>query len=113
MSTRSDRETLEYWLPDEVRDFRPRCPNCSPQVVLTDSSRPCSTYDCPGLPRQLEVTCRICVYDFSIDEGTVRCDHDTCDTALRLKGNVPTYRAWLRLLAEERDQRALRPNSSS
>lgn len=89
-------------LPEEVRDFRPQCPNCSPERVLQSDSRPCSFYDCPGLPEQLEVTCPICVYDFNADQGTVKCDHNTCETALRLKANVPTYRTWLQLLEEER-----------
>jgi len=89
-------------LPEEVRSFRPQCPNCSPEVVLESGSRPCSFYDCPGLPAQLEVTCPTCVYDFYADEGTVKCDHDTCEMALRLRANVPTYRAWLKLLADER-----------
>jgi hypothetical protein len=93
-------------LPGEVRSFRPHCPSCSVDVVLRSSSRPCSFYDCPGLPSQLEVTCKTCVFDFYIDEGTVRCDHDTCETARRLRANVPTYRAWLRLLEAERDASA-------
>ena len=95
-----DRDTP--WLPEEVRNFRPRCPNCSPEVLLASWSRPCSFYDCPGLPSQLQVTCNICVYDFFADDGTVKCDLNTCETARRLKANVPTYRAWLRMLEEER-----------
>ena len=89
------------WLPEEVRNFRPRCPNCSSPVVLDLRSRPCSFYNCPGLPVRLQVTCDICVYDFFGDAGTIKCDHDTCETARRLKANVPIYRAWLRLLDEE------------
>lgn len=89
-------------LPEEVRRFRPRCPNCSPDVVLEPSSRPCSFYDCPGLPTRLKVTCDICMFDFSIGEGTVKCDHATCPTAQTLKANVPVYRGWLRLLVDER-----------
>ena len=88
-------------LPEDVRDFRPECPNCNPQIVLDPAARPCSFYDCPGLPPQLQVTCNVCVYDFAADEGTARCDHDTCETALHLKANVPIYRAWVRLLQEE------------
>lgn len=95
------RDVDTAWLPEEVRSFWPRCPNCSPEVLLDPWSRPCSFYDCPGLPSQLRVTCDICVYDFFVDDGTVKCDHDTCDTARRLKANVPIYRAWLRLLEQE------------
>ena len=96
---RRDLDTA--WLPENVRSFRPSCPNCSPEVLLDPGSRPCSFYNCPRLPTQLQVTCDICVYDFLADNGTVKCDHNTCETARRLKANVPTYRAWLRLLEEE------------
>lgn len=89
-------------LPEEVRNFRPRCPNCNPEVLLDPLSRPCSFYNCSGLPSQLRVTCDICLYDFFADDGTIKCDHNRCGTARRLKANVPIYRAWLRLLEEER-----------
>lgn len=89
-------------LPAEVRAFRPKCANCGIDALLAPGSRPCSFYDCPGLPSQLHVTCPICVYDFFADDGTVKCDHNTCETARRLKANVHTYRAWLRLVEQER-----------
>ncbi len=94
-------------LPESVRVFRPQCPNCNPDVVLEEGSRPCSFYDCPGLPAELKVTCDMCMYDFAADDGQVKCDHSTCETALRLKGNVPVYRAWLELLEAERQARAV------
>lgn len=89
-------------LPAEVLSFRPRCPNCTIDVLLEPSSRTCSFYNCPRLPSQLQVTCPLCVYDFFADDGTAKCDHTTCETARRLKANVPIYRAWLRLLEQER-----------
>ncbi len=88
-------------LPEVVRNFRPKCPGCTPRKVTEPGARPCSFYDCPGLPKELEVACNICVYDFAAEEGQVKCDHDQCETALRLKGNVETYRAWVRLIEEE------------
>jgi nitrite reductase/ring-hydroxylating ferredoxin subunit len=88
-------------LPDAVRAYRPRCPGCSPQKATAEGARPCSYYDCPGLPPELQVTCNLCMYDFSADDGQPTCDHSTCETARRLKGNVPTYRAWLQLLRQE------------
>jgi len=63
--------------------------------------RPCSFYDCPGLPEELEVTCNICMFDFAAGDGQPRCDHATCETALRLTKNVPTYRAWVELMRAE------------
>lgn len=88
-------------LPDVVRAFRPKCPGCTPARVTELGARPCSFYDCPGLPEELEVTCRICIYDFAAEDGQVKCDHDTCETAIRLRKNVDTYKMWLRLLEAE------------
>jgi len=88
-------------LPEEVRCFRPTCPGCTPATVRMPGARPCSFYECSGLPALLEVTCELCMYDFAAGEGAVKCDHDTCPAARRLGGNVPIYEAWLRLLEEE------------
>lgn len=88
-------------LPDRVRAFRPLCPNCTPAKVVEPGARPCSFYECPGLPPELEVTCDTCMYDFAAEDGQVRCDHSTCATALRLAGNVETYRTWIRLIENE------------
>ena len=88
-------------LPAAVRNFRPLCPGCTPTVVTAEGARPCSHYDCPGLPEELEVTCNKCMFDFAARDGQVMCDHTTCETALRLEANVETYRAWVRLMAEE------------
>lgn len=82
-------------LPETVRAFRPKCPGCSPQAVTADAAKPCSAYDCPGLPSQLKVTCDTCMYDFANEEGQIKCEHATCEMAQRLRGNVATYRAWL------------------
>lgn len=41
------------------------------------------------------------MYDFVNNTGQVKCDHLTCETALRLKGNVDTYRAWVELISQE------------
>lgn len=88
-------------LPRVVRDFRPTCPGCTPDKTTAAGARPCGFYDCPGLPKQLEVTCHTCMFDFAAKEGQVGCDHNTCDTALRLKANVDTYRTWVRLIRTE------------
>ncbi|MFQ5558519.1 MAG: hypothetical protein ACE5GB_13565 [Acidimicrobiales bacterium] len=88
-------------LPRAVREFRPRCPGCTPGSVSAEGARPCSFYDCPGLPEGLRVTCDTCMYDFAAGDGRVSCDHDTCETALRLKGNVETYRRWVEMLRSE------------
>ncbi len=88
-------------LPATVRRFRPKCPGCTPATVTQPGARPCSFYNCPGLPDELRVVCDICVYDFAAGDGQVKCDHRTCETALRLRGNVTTYRRWLRLLESE------------
>lgn len=88
-------------LPATVRAFRPRCPGCTPATITEPGARPCSSYDCSGLPAELEVTCDMCMYDFAADDGQVRCDHATCETALRLKNNVATYRLWVQLIEQE------------
>jgi hypothetical protein len=88
-------------LPEAVRLFRPNCPGCTPATVTGPNARPCSFYDCAGLPTELEVTCNLCMYDFAADDGQVKCDHATCETARRLKRNVTTYRAWVRLIQQE------------
>ena len=62
-------------LPKNVRDFRPNCPGCTPAKLAEPSARPCSFYDCSGLPPELEVTCDTCIYDFVADDGQVKCDH--------------------------------------
>ncbi len=85
-------------LPPEVRAFRPRCPGCTPEKIAVPGARPCSFYDCPGLPAELEVTCDLCMYDFARDDGQLKCDHATCPTAVRLRANVPVYRAWLEMI---------------
>lgn len=82
-------------LPDSVKAFRPSCPGCSPRVVSEEAAKPCSAYDCPGLPSELKVTCDLCMYDFANEDGQIKCDHATCESARRLRGNVATYRAWL------------------
>jgi len=41
------------------------------------------------------------MYDFAAEDGQVKCDHATCETAARLKGNVETYRTWLHLMEDE------------
>ena len=88
-------------LPAAVRDFRPNCPGCTPMTVTGPDARPCSFYDCPGLPAELRVTCDTCMYDFAIHDGQVKRDHSTCEDALRLEGNVETYRIWLQMLKAE------------
>ena len=88
-------------LPPAVRDFRPKCPGCTPTAVTVEGVRPCSFYDCPGLPAELRVTCDKCMYDFAIHDGQIKCDHSTCEDALRLEGNVETYRTWLQMLRDE------------
>ena len=98
----ADFETL----PKVVRDFRPTCPGCTPETVTAPDARPCSYYECPGLPKDLEVTCNTCMFDFVAQDGQVQCDHDTCDTALRLKGNVERYKTWVRLIREETARRS-------
>lgn len=101
MAVRSDEGPWFGDLPPEVLDFRPMCPGCSPDALAGDDARPCSYYDCPGLPPELEVTCDLCMYDFVADDGQVSCDHATCPTALRLAGNVETYRRWVEMLMAE------------
>ncbi len=93
----TDLETL----PEIVHRFRPNCPGCTPEKATAPGAKPCSFYDWPGLPRELEVTCDTCMYDFAAQDGQVKCDHGTCDTALRLEANVETYRAWIRLIRAE------------
>lgn len=88
-------------LPRAVLEYRPQCPGCSPATVTHEGARPCSFYDCPGLPDELKVTCNTCMFDFAINDGQPSCDHTTCDTALRLRRNVPTYRAWKQILEDE------------
>ncbi len=88
-------------LPKAVRDFRPRCPGCSPAKASAEGARPCSFYDCPGLPAELLVTCDLCMYDFAANDGQPKCDHRTCADAIRLQGNVETYRKWVELLRQE------------
>ena len=92
-------------LPRSVSEFRPRCPGCTPQTISATGARPCSFYDCPGLPKELEVTCDTCMFDFASQDGQPKCDHNTCEDALRLKKNVATYQTWVQLLAEEAAQR--------
>jgi hypothetical protein len=88
-------------LPEAVRTFRPGCPGCTPDVATAEDARPCSFYDCPGLPGELRVTCNTCMYDFASEDGQISCDHDTCDTARLLRGNVAIYRRWVEMLREE------------
>lgn len=98
----SDVTHMDYSaLPQAVRDYRPHCPGCTPEKATAEGARPCSFYDCPGLPVELEVTCNLCMYDFSAHDGQPTCDHDTCETARRLKANVETYRAWVQMLKDE------------
>ncbi len=93
--------TTDYGsLPPAVRAFRPQCPGCTPEKVTAEGARPCSFYDCPGLPPELQVTCNTCMYDFAAQDGQIMCDHAACETALRLVRNVETYRTWVRMLAE-------------
>ncbi len=40
------------------------------------------------------------MYDFAAEDGQPDCDHNTCDTALRLRENVDTYRPWVSMLRE-------------
>ena len=88
-------------LPEVVLNYRPRCPGCTPLRVIAPGARPCSYYDCPGLPKELQVTCNTCMFDFAAEDGQPKCDHRVCDTALRLKRNVPTYRRWVALITAE------------
>lgn len=81
-------------LPPDVRAHRPRCPGCTPETLADETARPCSFYSCPGLPESLRVTCELCMFDFSTNEGQVKCDHDACERAHELKANVPVYEAW-------------------
>jgi hypothetical protein len=92
-------------LPPRVLAFRPQCPGCTPEKAVDPDGRPCSFYDCPGLPPELHVTCNECMYDFASGSGLIKCDHRTCETAQRLRRNVATYRAWLDLIAAEHSLR--------
>lgn len=94
--------TLYESLPPEVRAFRPRCPGCTPDALADSEAHPCSFYDCPGLPEALQVTCDWCMYDFAAGQGQVKCDHRTCDRAIRLRSNVRTYRTWLEMIGAVR-----------
>jgi hypothetical protein len=94
-------DQVEMLLSQAVREFRPRCPACTPSAVVAPGARPCSYYDCPGLPAELQVTCPQCMFDFVAGDGQVKCDHSTCPTALRLQANVPIYRAWVAMLMDE------------
>ena len=85
-------------LPPDVLAHRPRCPGCTPDALADEAARPCSYFDCPGLPSSLQVTCELCMYDFSVDDGQVKCDHDTCETAHRLRSNVAVYQAWRKMV---------------
>ena len=85
-------------LPPDVRTFRPRCPGCTPATVTGADARPCSFYDCPGLPEGLKVTCDTCMYDFVAGDGQIKCDHTECETALALAANADVYRTWLRMI---------------
>ena len=93
-------DTRYAGLSPEVRAFRPRCPGCTPRALSAPGQRPCSFYDCPGLPDALRVTCDSCMYDFAKGDGQVKCDHATCDKALELQSNVATYRTWLALISD-------------
>jgi len=97
-------------LPPTVRRFRPRCPGCTPVALTSAGVRPCSYYDCPGLPPELHVTCDVCMFDFVLGDGQVKCDHTTCPTAIRLKANVPIYQAWVQMILAEKDE-APRPGA--
>ena len=88
-------------LPRSVREFRPGCPGCTPDRVTAEGARPCSHFDCPGLPEALMVTCDKCMFDFAAEDGQPNCDHATCEDALRLKKNVETYREWVALIRAE------------
>jgi hypothetical protein len=92
-------------LPRSVREFRPRCPGCTLQHAVAEDAKPCSFYDCPGLPEELKVTCDLCLFDFVANDGQVKCDQRICATALRLKGNVKTYLAWVEILKAEESAR--------
>lgn len=88
-------------LPAAVLGFRPQCPGCTRQLATADEARPCSFYECPGLPEELKVTCDLCLFDFAAQDGQVKCDQDTCETALKLRKNVETYRIWVQLIRTE------------
>lgn len=88
-------------LPPAVREFRPNCPGCTPMTVTGPDARPCSFYDCPGLPKELRVTCDLCLFDFASGSGQVKCNQATCETAHRLRSNVPAYRKWVELITAE------------
>jgi hypothetical protein len=88
-------------LPRTVREFRPLCPGCTLGRAASIEAKPCSFYDCPGLPAELEVTCDKCMFDFVANDGQPSCDHNECETALRLKSNVPNYLAWIEILKAE------------
>ncbi len=96
-------------LPRSVREFRPLCPGCTLHHAISEDAKPCSFYDCPGLPHELEVTCDLCLFDFVADDGQMKCDHLVCETALRLKGNVATYLAWVEILKAEQHTRTHAP----
>ena len=77
----------------------PTCQGCTVVKVTAEGARPCSFYDCPKLPKELEVVCEKCAYDFSANgTGTLKCDHGKCSTAARLIANVPGYKEWLKWL---------------
>ena len=88
-------------LPPSVHTFRPQCPGCTVQGAISEDAKPCSFYDCPGLPDELKVTCDLCMFDFAANDGQVKCNHATCETARRLRANVKYYRAWVELLKAE------------
>ncbi len=92
-------------LPEAVRRWRPIHPGCTPETVTDPGARPCCFFDCPGLPEELQVICSdICLFDFAAEDGQVWCDQEICPEALRLKGNVETYRLWLKLIEAEAAQ---------
>lgn len=78
-----------------------RCPGCDYDWATGEGKRACSYYDCPYLPAELRVVCDWCGYNFVLGEGQIRCDHVTCERALALKANVPTYEHWQESLEQD------------
>ena len=73
-----------------------KCPGCGYDLATGEGERSCSWGECPYLPRELDVFCPDCRFNYFTMEGNPTCeDQMACPHGIEPRANVEHMKAWM------------------
>ncbi len=79
----------------DLEAFR-RCPQCTWDPLTDEGARACSWYECPYLPRGMQVRCAYCMFNLFTWEGNPSCeDPSSCPHAAEPLAAAGRVGEWL------------------